>query len=875
MDVITSHINADFDSLACAIAAKKLYPEAVIAMSGSVEKRVRDFIDIFKPAEIKKAKDISPDKVTRLIIVDTKHPDRIGPFKELLSRPGVVIHIYDHHPVTPDDIKGAVKVLDTVGAASTIFTEIIQKKKLTITSMEATLLCLGIYEETGSLMFSSTTPKDLMAAAFLLKHGANLNIVSDFLRDEMNKDAVALLNDLVQSLREVVIHGVRIRIGRGTMEGFSDVSYLAHKIMDMEDLDMDALFILIEIADKILIVARSKVPELNVGLMLSDFGGGGHSTAASATIRDVPFELVEERLMESLNRSIRPMKLASDVMTTPVVVINGDKVIKEAEDMMTRYGVNVLPVLRDGEYKGIITREVIRKALFHGFGKSRCLDFATTDAVTVLPGTYLSEIEKTMVEHNQRFVAVMEAKKIVGAITRTDILRSLYEDVLRKSRILPDRAITGDGFQGFGRNVTSLLRETLPESLFGFLVMAGGIADDLGYGAYLVGGCVRDIIRRQQNLDIDIVIEGDGIAFAKKLGEILGAKVTIHETFGTAVVRKNAFKLDVATARTEYYESPAALPKVETSSLKRDLQRRDFTINTLAIRINKKEFGMLFDFFGGQRDLKDKTIRVLHNLSFVEDPTRAFRAIRFSERFGFKLTKHSENLIKLAVRMSIFDKLAGTRLYDELALIFNETDPIKSIRRLGSYDLLKVIHPRLSFTPELEAVMQSMHDTISWFDLLFLEEKRDKGLLYIMALLSGLGKDEREAALSRLAVAERTRNLILHGFNASGKIMRGLIPGNPVMTYHLLCDCGIEDILFSMAALQDPEKKKALSQFLRELRSVKTLIKGEDLKKLGVQPGPLYTKIFTEVLNEKLQKRLATKEDEMAFVKKNLAGYSG
>jgi tRNA nucleotidyltransferase (CCA-adding enzyme) len=875
MDVITSHINADFDSLACALAAKKLYPGAVIAMSGSVEKRVRDFIDIFKPAEIKKAKDISLDKVTRLIIVDTKHPDRIGPFKELLSRPGVVIHIYDHHPVTPDDIKGAVKVLDTVGAASTIFADIIQKKKLTITSMEATLLCLGIYEETGSLMFSSTTPKDLMAAAFLLKHGANLNIVSDFLRDEMNKEAVALLNDLVQSLREVVIHGVRIRIGRGTMEGFSDVSYLAHKIMDMEDLDMDALFILIEIADKILIVARSKVPELNVGLMLSDFGGGGHSTAASATIRDVPFEMAEERLMDSLSRNIRPMKLASDVMTTPVVVINGDKVIKEAEDMMTRYGVNVLPVLRDGEYKGIITREVIRKALFHGFGKSRCLDFATTDAVTVLPGTYLAEIEKTMVEHNQRFVAVMESKKIIGAITRTDILRSLYEDVLRKSRILPDRAITGDGFQGFGRNVTSLLRETLPENLYEFLVMAGGIADDLGYGAYLVGGCVRDIIRRQQNLDIDIVIEGDGIAFAKKLGEILGAKVTIHETFGTAVVRKNAFKLDVATARTEYYESPAALPKVETSSLKRDLQRRDFTINTLAIRINKKEFGLLFDFFGGQRDLKDKTIRVLHNLSFVEDPTRAFRAIRFSERFGFKLTKHSENLIKLAVRMNIFDKLAGTRLYDELALIFNETDPIKSIRRLGSYDLLKVIYPRLSFTPELEAGMQSMHDTISWFDLLFLEEKRDKGLLYIMALLSGLGKDEREAALSRLAVAERTRNLILHGFNAAQKIMRGLIPGNPVMTYHLLCDCGIEDILFSMAALQDPEKKKAISQFLLELRSVKPLIKGDDLKALGVQPGPLYTRLFTEVLNEKLQKRLATKEDEIAFVKKNLAGYSG
>lgn len=870
MDVITSHINADFDSLASAVAAKKLYPEAVIVFPGSMEKRVRDFIEVFKPADIKKVRDIQLSKVSRLIIVDTKHPDRIGPLKDLLLRSDVAVHIYDHHPITSDDIQGAVKVLDTVGAASTLFAEIIEKKKYTITPMEATLLCLGIYEETGSLIFTSTTHRDLSAVAFLLKRGANLNIVSDFLKEELSKETVALLNELVQSLKELVIHGVRIRIGRGTMEGFSDVSYLAHKIMDMEDLDMDALIIMIGMADKILIVARSKVPELNVAQVLSEYGGGGHATAASATIKDVPFEIAEERIIDSLHKSIRPMKLAVDVMTAPVMVIPGESKIKEAEDIMTRYGINVLPVLKDGEYRGIITREVIEKALFHGFGNSRCLDFATTDAATVTPETLLSEIEKTMVEHNQRFVAVMERKKIIGAITRTDILRSLYEDVLRKSRIAPEQTFPGEGFHGFGRNVDSLLRDTLPKDLLDFLVMAGSVAETLGYGAYLVGGCVRDILRREENLDIDIVIEGDGITFAKKLGEKLRAKVTIHQIFGTAVVKKDAFKLDVATARTEYYESPAALPKVETSSLKRDLYRRDFTINTLAIDITQKDFGHLIDFFGGQRDLKDKVIRVLHNLSFVEDPTRAFRAIRFSERFGFRLTKHTENLIKLAVRMNIFDKLAGTRLYDEIALIFNETDPIKSLKRLGDYDLTRVIHPKLSFTPELESIMQSVHDIISWFDLLFLEEKYNKGLLYILALLQGLNRDEREAALHRLAVADKMRDFILRIFQAVQKISRNLISTNPVMTYHLLAECEIEALLFSMASLQDNEKKKAISHYLLELRTMKPLINGADLKALGMPPGPLYSKIFTEILNEKLLKKLPAKNDEIEFVKKNL-----
>src|SRR5208337_4600921 len=173
------------------------------------------------------------------------------------------------------------------------------------------------------------------------------------------------------------------------------------------------------------------------------------------------------------------------------------------------------------------------------------------------------------------------------------------------------------------------------------------------------------------------------------------------------------------------------------------------------------------DFFGAQRDLKEKLIRVLHNLSFVEDPTRAFRAIRFSERFGFKLTKHTENLIKLALRMNIFEKLSGSRLYDELMLTFKETDPIKALKRLGDFGLLKVIHQALAFSSGLEAFLQSVHDAISWFDLLFLEEHYEKGMLYLAALLYKLNKADRESALSRLAVPLKPREHILKILNTA------------------------------------------------------------------------------------------------------------
>ena len=863
MDLIISHINADFDSLASMVAAKKLYPEAQIVFPGSREKKLRDFMDAFHPVEIKRIKDIDLSKVMRLIIVDTKTPDRIGPFAELVSQKGIKIFIYDHHPFTEGDIRGDMETIENVGATATIFTEILMQRKIYLTPMEATILALGIYEETGYLLFPTTTERDLHALSYLLRKGANLNVVSSFLKIEMSSEELDLLNELVQSSKEIVTGGIRIKVAKASRENyFGDAAYLAHRMMDMEDID--AVIVMLGLEGKILMVGRSRVPELDVSKVMKEFGGGGHPTAASATIKEASLEILEDRLTEMLQKNVRPAKVASDVMTRPVISVQWNSSIKQAEAMMTRYGVNVLPVLKDEKFAGLISREIIEKALFHGFGKSKLMDFSTTDAITVNPDTQIREIETLMIEQNQRFMPVVEDGKIVGAITRTDLLRTLYEEFLRKRKM--EKTVIKER-PSAEKKLSSWLKERFTPEIYNLLKLSGEVAEELEFHAYLVGGSVRDLLRGEKNLDIDIVIEGDGISFAKILGERLHAKVRSHQKFGTAQIIFDTLKVDVATARTEYYESPASLPKVVTSSIKKDLYRRDFTINTLAIKLNSKDFGLLIDFFGGQRDLREKSIRVLHNLSFIEDPTRAFRAIRFSERFGFKISKHTENLIKSAIKMNLFDRLSGPRLYEELLLLFKEAEPIGTVKRLSDIGLLKVLHPKLIFNEELEATLKSMQETISWFDLLFLEEKADRGILYIMALLSGLKSEEVEALMDRLSLPSKIRDGIAKGISYAKEVLRKLPADDPVEIYNLLNKVRLEVILLSMALSKDRKKQRVISRYLTDLRKIKPNLKGEDLKEMGIQPGPIYSRIIKELLKERLRGHLKSREDEERFVR--------
>lgn len=862
MDIITSHLNADFDSLASMLAAKKLYPHAEVVFPGSQERKVRDFIEVFHPIPLKRFREIDLAKVDRLVIVDTKQPDRIGRFSELLAAGNLKVHIYDHHPAEPGDIRGETERIEDVGATATIFVELLREKRLEPSPMEATVLALGIYEETGSLLFPSTTERDMLAAAYLLRRGANLNIVGSYLRTELNTAEIDLLNELIKSSKEAVVRGLRVIVARASRDSYvGDAAHLAHRIMDLEDID--AVIVLLNMEGKILIIGRSRAPELDISELLRDFGGGGHRFAASATVREASVDILADRILEALPDHVRPGKVASDVMTHPVITVPAESSISDAEDLMTKYGVNVLPIVRNGVFAGLISRETVEKALFHGFRKNRVTDFATSDALSADPDTPLRDVETMMIENNQRFMPVVREKKIIGAITRTDLLRVLYEEFLRRRKIGREGI---SEIHGSSRSLASWIRDRFPEHVYGLLKLSGEIAERMGVQAYLVGGSVRDLLLGQTNLDIDLVIEGDGIAFAQELGRRLGGRVRPHKRFGTAHVVTDTIHLDVATARTEYYESPAALPKVKTSSIKKDLYRRDFTINALAVRLNAPDFGMLIDFFGGQRDIREKTIRVLHNLSFVEDPTRAFRAVRFSERFGFKLSRHTEALIKSAVQMNLFEKLSGSRLYDELRLAFEETSPAKTLKRLADYGLLRVIHQAIVFDAKLEQAFSATAEAIAWYSLSFIAEPLDTGMLYLMTLLSGLSEEERAEALRRLSVPHRAQTAIQEAIASAADLVRRLPVADPARLYRILHGADMETLLFAMSTTRDNERKKAISLYLTDLRKVKPLLTGADLKALQIPAGPLYSKILRAVLDEKLRGGLRTKEEEREFV---------
>jgi tRNA nucleotidyltransferase (CCA-adding enzyme) len=872
MDVVATHSNADFDGLASMVAVRKLFPEARLILPAGAQEAVRKFLAVHD-LNITKLKDVDLSQVARLILVDTQDPGRIGTLTACLENPAVEIVVFDHHLESDSVCSGRSKqsVVDSVGATTTLLIEQLQRRHIPVTPFEATVMALGLYEETGSFTFASTTSRDFEAGAFLVQAGADLTMVSDTLYTPLDPDAVALLNDFLEHSDVLYLEGRKVLVSTSTIDRCrGEAAGVVHRLAELQG--VDAVVVAVMMADRVEVIGRSRRPEIDVGWIAREFKGGGHAVAASATVKGQTLSEVKEKVVQLLTTHYRPTLLAQDVMTRPVKAIETDTTVAEAGQRMTAYGLNVFPILdEEDRYTGIISRESIQKALFHRLGKMAVRDIMQTDAYTARPETSFHEIETAMIERNQRCVPIVKEAKVVGVITRTDLLRTLHDDVLKTARtrtIQPSDAGTEAGRPH--RNVKGLLRSRLPHRLVTLLEEAGQLADRSEVSLFVVGGCVRDLLLGIHNLDLDLVVEGDGIAFARKLGDVYEARVKVHERFGTAMVLlPDGFRLDVATARTEYYEYPTALPTVEHSSMKKDLHRRDFTINALAVRLNGKGFGDVLDFYGGQRDLNDKVIRVLHGLSFVEDPTRVFRAIRFETRFGFRLGKDTAALIAGAVKMNLFHRLSGHRLLGELKLLFSEREPRRSITRMVELGLLRFIHPKLSWSDRLDRLLAALEEAVDWYRLLYLDRKMDVWLVYLMGLLELLPEPAAKDLLKRFPFSEQEATTLKLARVGSHKLIRRLASKRslkPAEVYHLLSGLSDETLLLLMAKSKGEVVKRQVSAFLTTYQHVKPIMTGTDLKAMGLKPGPKFKQILERLHDARLNGDIKTEAEERQLV---------
>ena len=874
LTIITTHSNADFDAVASMLAAQKIYPDSLVVFPCSQEKNLRTFFInsmryLFNMVDLH---DIDQTRVTKLVIVDTNQKKRIGKIADLLKKPDIDVHIYDHHPLNNKDITANFEINEPVGATVSLLCEIIKKKNIEITPDEATIMCVGIYEDTGSFTFSSTTEKDFNAAAFLLSKGANLNTVSNLIAKEMSPEQISILNDMIQASTHSKVNSIDIVFTSVSTEYYIyDFAMLVHKMAKMEDLE--TIFALARMGNKISVTARSRIPEVDVGSILAELGGGGHPYAASANINNLTLAQVEQKLLEIIYKKVKSSKFAYDLMSAPAISTSPDTTCCEAGKLMTRYGINALLISETKKTPpkaiGFITRQVIERALYHKLDQVLVKEYMTSDMKSVDINATLPEIQEKIIDNKQRILPVIKKGEVCGVITRTDLLNTLVHSSKLNIGRFPEPLTTPVHVKQ--KDIVQFINERLSIQIINLLKTIGKVGSEFGFGVYVVGGFVRDLLLYQKNDDIDIVIEGDGIKFALEYARQTGATVHKYEKFGTAVITMpDNFKIDVASARMEYYKSPAALPTVEMSSIKLDLYRRDFTINTLAINLLPDEFGTLTDFFAGQRDLKDKVIRIIHNLSFVEDPTRIFRAIRFEQRFGFKIGKLTAGLIKNAVKMDFFKRLSGLRVFTELRYILEEKHPVPAIIRLSDYNLLQVIHPKVKLDKEIISMLNSVEKVISWHDLLFLNELYKIWSVYFMVLIKRCNTNVSNEISERLKFPPHYRELIAKKrFKADSCVY--FLENNSVIKnsdiYTCLCEFPTELILYMMATTKKKDVKKTISYYYTQLKNTKISVKGRDIMKLGIKAGPKYKKILKAVLDAKLDCSIKTVQDELEMLK--------
>jgi tRNA nucleotidyltransferase (CCA-adding enzyme) len=566
-----------------------------------------------------------------------------------------------------------------------------------------------------------------------------------------------------------------------------------------------------------------------------------------------------------------PRVTVASIMTSPVRSLSPEITVEEAERVMLRYGHSGLPVTDGARVLGVVSRSDVEKAQRHGMGHVPVKGVMSRPAVTISVDTPVAEVQALMLRRDLgRLPVVDHNQHLVGIVSRSDLLRLLYGGVAPQWHQTLYRTPEPTPVPVLQARI-HLLPPPLPE----ILAMAGDLGRDLGMPVYAVGGFVRDLLLGHPNLDLDLVVEGHGITFAGALASRLGGQVEPVPRFGTAHVRARGLRIDVATARREYYSHAAALPTVEHADLRADLYRRDFTINALAVRLDHGMQGELVDLYGGYADLQAGLVRVLHSLSFLEDPTRITRGVRFIARYGFSWEPETRGFALQAVRGGYLAKVSAERLRSERSLLLQEETVVRALRELDALEALSIVVPGADGGPATWRLLDRLDAALAAPVLSTMEVRRD--LLVLLVLLRQTPAPDVGRVLTnlRLTRAERRRlEPALLGWAAAWQVL--LDPtAKPSALAPVLGALGREGLalLWLLAETLGTGAGNAqarIESYWEEWRSTHLSITGRDLADLG--SGAAVGEVLRQVLAAKLDGEVQGRAAELALARRLLAG---
>ncbi len=855
MQIIVAHDMTDLDGLAAMIAAGKLYDKAQPVFVGNLDSQVSNLMALYRDElSILNPEDVVFDQLTRVIVVDTYDLDRLGPLGKKINwaDKNLEVIMYDHHPHTLEDIPRVdLDLSREVGSATTILVNRIRAENQQLNPVEATVCALGIYADTGNFTHQETTAEDLSAVAFLMESGANMKIINEFLEEKLNAEQQEVYNLLQDNREDLVLEGVRISLF--TLKYSTYVPGLNKVITRLKSLlNIEVLFIIVEMEGETVVIARSSSDAVNAGLICRYLGGGGHKGAASVQLEQ---ELKEARrnVISALKRGIRSVTKIKDIMTEEVHTIGPDTKISEAEKLMDRHGHNGLVVCEQGAIKGVFSRRDIKKVRGHDLMHAPVKGYMSKNVIKIEPTAPVFRARDLLVKYNIGRLPVVKEGKLLGIVTRSDVIESYYnepESPFKYQNIYGSSLVQIEPHIIDIKDKLQHLKTDIREKL----KIIGEIGRDNEARVFLIGGRIRDLLLGRYSRDLDFVVEGDVRQLASEIANHFGVKWSYNENFSTANIELQGYNLDLAATRREYYPAPGALPEVEEANILVDLFRRDYTVNALALNIGPESWGRLIDFFHGCRDLEEKKLRILHRFSFLDDPTRIIRGIRLALELDFTFEKETSELAREALSAGEFSGLSLARTFQELETLFQFEFTEQFLLFLKKYPVFKLLDINIKIDKQRIEKLIKLEEFMA--ELSSADIDLQKWSLRMTALTGGLPDN----VLQELNLSGNTEQIL----SSAAEYINRLKEADSFWDRLEILDYMLPDtVVLCWYELQDEELKLELEKYLKEVKDIKPEIDGNKLQELGLKPGPRIKEVLGEIRKSRILGEVENRSQEI------------